>query len=195
MIELLFSSNARIKLLKTLLLEGDGRFYVRELAIRTGLPVSSIHQELANLLKAGLVIKEQSGRQVYYSIDKRCPIISEIKSIFIKTVGVADVLKASLANITEQIEVAFIYGSIAKGTERAESDVDLFIIGDVSLGDIVEAIHQAEEELGREVNPAVFSLQEFRERIRTGEHFATSIMGETKLFLIGDDDELARIAE
>jgi predicted nucleotidyltransferase len=194
MIEILFSSVARVKLLKILLLEGDGRFYVRELATRAGLPVTNVHQELANLLKAGVVVKEKSGHQVYYSIDTHCPIIPELRSIFIKTVGLADVLKASLSGLACRIDAAFIFGSVASATERTGSDVDLFVIGSASLGAVVQALESAEQAIRREVNPVIFSTSEFRERVESREHFVTSVLADAKLFLIGDENDLERIA-
>lgn len=194
MLEILFSSVARIKLLKILLMEGESRFYVRELATRAGLPTANVHQELANLLRAEIVTKEKSGRQVYYSINNRCPIIPELRSIFIKTVGIADVIRASLSDISGRIESAFIFGSIADGSESSRSDVDLFVIGDVSLGDMTQAISSVEREIRREVNPVVFPSREFHDRVQSGEHFVNSVLKEKKIFLIGDEDALATIA-
>ena len=193
MLEILFSSVARIKLLKILLLESDGRFYVRELAARADLPIASVHQELANLLRAGVVIKERSGRQVYYSIDKRCPIIPELRSIFIKTVGVADVIKEALAPESKSIRCAFIFGSYATGDITSESDLDLLVIGDITLRRIVTALKPVQ--IGRELNPIVTSKQEFGARIASGDHFFTSLMNSAKIYLIGDDDELRKLAE
>lgn len=194
MLDMLITSRARLELLKVLLLRGDGRYYLRELVKLTRLPQGSVQRELRNLEQAGLVVRERSGRQVYFQINRRCIIFPELKAMFIKTVGLADVLKASLAGLSDRIDAAFVFGSIARGEERAESDVDLFVVGNASLGAAAEALRQAEEELDREVNPVIFPAQEFRERIRSGDHFVTAVMGETKLFLIGDEDDLAKLA-
>ncbi len=195
MLETIIQSRARIELLRVLLLSGGARFYVRELVKMTGLPQGSVQRELGNLEKAGVVLRERSGRQVYYRINDRCLIIPELRSIFVKTVGLADVLRASLAELSGRIAVAFVFGSVASGKERAESDVDLFVVGDVSLAQLSQALDPAERKLGREVNPVVFPAEEFRERLKTGDHFVTSVMQETKLFLIGGNDELRKLAE
>ena len=194
MLEKLFSSKTRIRLLTVFLLRGDGRFYLRELVKKTGAQLRSVQVELANLTEAGILIKEISGRQTYYRIDKRCPIIPELRSIFIKTAGLSDVLRTALAPLADSIDVAFVFGSFATDRVRPDSDVDLMIVGRVTLQEIVDVLGSVEQEIGREVNPSVFPLEEFRERVEAGEHFIISVLNERKLFLIGDERELERDA-
>lgn len=190
MLDALFTSTARINLLKILLLDVNGRFYLRELAKKAGLQLLSVQRELANLTEAGILVKETSGRQTYYRINKNCPIISELRSIFVKTVGVADIVKAALSPLADRIELAFIYGSFAKATETTISDVDVMIVGDVTLKEIVSVLRPAQDELHREINPSVYSVDEFRNRIAHEDHFITSIIKEPRIPLLGGEHDL-----
>lgn len=190
MLDALFTSTARINLLKILLLDVNGRFYLRELAKKAGLQLLSVQRELANLTEAGILVKETSGRQTYYRINKNCPIISELRSIFVKTIGVADVLRAALAKLSDRIQHAFIYGSVAKGTDNINSDVDVMIVGDVTLKEIVSVLRPAQDELHREINPSVYSVDEFRNRIAHEDHFITSIIKEPRIPLLGGEHDL-----
>jgi len=194
MLDVLFGSADRAKLLKVLLLGHEDSLYLRALASRAGVSVSGAHQELKKLVKIGVVTKEARGRQSYYRINGRCPIIPELRSMFIKTVGVVDVMRDALAPLADLIRVSFIFGSFAKDDIRPESDVDLMIIGEAALSEVVEALGPAEQEIGREVNPSVFPPDEFRERVHTREHFITSVLKEPKLFLTGDERELEKLA-
>jgi uncharacterized protein len=194
LLDRLISSRARIELLKMLLLNTDSRFYLRELVARTGLPQGSVQRELANLVQAGVLVREHSGRQTYYSADDRCPILSELRSILVKTVGVADVLRDALAPLADGIEMGFIYGSLAKGCETAQSDVDVMLIGEIDFGDVVTALTPIEDQLRREINPSVFTSAEFKRRIETQEHFISSVLRAPRIMLIGDENELATVA-
>jgi len=192
MLDVLIGSADRAKLLKVLLLEQDSAMYLRELASRAGVSPSGAHQELTKLVRIGLVKKEGKGRLTFYRIDDRNPITPELRSIFVKTVGVADVIREALKPLTDSIRTAFIFGSFAKADIRPESDVDLMIVGEAALSDIVDALHSTEQKIGREINPSVFPPDEFRERVDAEEHFITSVLKEPKLFLIGDERELER---
>ena len=110
--------------------------------------------------------------------------------MFVKTAGVADVLRSALAPLADRITAAFIYGSFAKGTETAASDVDIMIVGDVSMREAVSALRPARDALRREINPSVYSTQEFRNRIAHDDHFITSVLREARISLIGDENEL-----
>jgi len=116
-----------------------------------------------------------------------------MKSLAVKTAGVADVLREALAGMVDRIRVAFIYGSVARGTEKADSDVDLLVVGTVSFGAIVAALQAAQETIGREVNPTVYPVREFRAKVRARHHFVTSLLETSKIYLVGDDGELSRL--
>ncbi len=185
----------RQAVLAILFCHSDESFHMRHIVRSVGMGSGAVQRELARLVDAGLVIRVRRGNQVLYRANTESPVFAELRGLMVKTVGIADALRASLAALSDRIEVAFVYGSVARGTERADSDVDLMIIGSATLRDVVAALESTEKEIRREVNPSVFASDEFRERMAVGEHFVTSVLAEEKVFLIGDDDELSRLVE
>lgn len=155
----------------------------------------AVQRELENLVNAGLVIRRKQGNQVYYQANPKSAIFSELKSLMIKTGGVAGVLRESLTTLEERITSAFIYGSLAKGTETADSDVDVLVIGAVKFSEVVDRLGAVQESLGREVNPSVYPVDEFVAKVSEGQHFVTSLIDEPKIFLIGDEDVFGRLVE
>jgi hypothetical protein len=172
----------------------DEAFYLRELARSTGTAASSLQRELAALTRAGIIERTVRGHQVYFRANRACPVFDELRGLVVKTFGLADVLRYALQPLSSRIDAAFVYGSVARGEERAESDIDLFVIGSVSSGDVIEAIVPARQRLGREINPTVFPRAEFSAKAREHDHFLTTVLGDSKLFLIGSDDELENLA-
>jgi predicted nucleotidyltransferase len=172
----------------------DEEFYFREIARSTGTTPSSLQRDLAALAHAGIIDRTVRGHQVYFRANRACPIFDELRGLVVKTFGVADVLKNALRPLAGRVDAAFIYGSVARGEERAESDIDLFVIGEVSSGEVIEALASAQRRLGREINPTVFPRAEFAEKARGRNHFLTTVLGERKLFLIGGEDELESLA-
>jgi uncharacterized protein len=170
----------------------DESFYLRQIERMIGSSHGAVHRELTNLARAGLIVRTSREKQVYYKANRSSPVFADLRGLIRRTAGLADVLRAALAPLAEKIRIAFVYGSIAHGTEKSESDVDVMIIGDSTFGEVVAALHSTEAELRREVNPSVFELEEFRERVRDGEHFVSSVLRDDKVFLIGDEDELER---
>ena len=180
----------RSAVLALLFSHADQSFYLREIARMVGTGHGAVQRELAQLLRAGLVTRTRRGREVFYQANRASPVFPELHGLIVKTVGVADVLREALAPLAERVRVAFIYGSFAKGEERAESDVDIMVVGDVDFGEVVSALRSAQDRIGREVNPSVFAAEEWRRRVAGGDHFITTILREEKLFLIGDEQDL-----
>ncbi|MEW6263960.1 MAG: nucleotidyltransferase domain-containing protein [Thermodesulfobacteriota bacterium] len=170
-------------------------FYFREIERSVGRGRGAVQRELENLVKAGLIIRSKQGHQVYYQANSQSPIFGEIKSLMVKTVGVADLLRQALKPWQGRIKTAFIHGSFAKGTETADSDVDVLVIGDLAFSEIVDALASAQESIGREVNPSVYPVDEFIAKVSAGHHFVTSLIGEPKIFLLGDEDVFVRLVE
>jgi predicted nucleotidyltransferase len=168
-------------------------FYLRQIARAVTGGQGAVQRELARLTAAGLLIRTAKGNQVHYQANPHSPVFFELKSLIVKTVGVADVLKAALAGLGDRISCAFVYGSLAAGAESATSDVDVMVIGNVSFGEVATALHAAQETLGREVNPSVYPPSEFREKFRTGDHFLNSVVRAPKIMLLGDEYELTRL--
>lgn len=192
-VNLMFNRSRR-RLLATLLLRPDERFHVRELGRMTGISAGTIHRELRALAEAGILVREQVGNQVLYSADRRCPVYPELSAIFRKTSGLADLLRDALADLAGKIELAFVFGSLAGGEPRPDSDVDICVIGDVSLLDVVTALSRPADELGREVNPVVMTAAKFSEQASKQERFIMRLLDEPKIFLMGDDHEFAKLA-
>lgn len=171
----------------------DESFYLRQAIRAIGLGQGTVQRELTRLTDAGLLVRFVKGRQVYYQANRQSPIFSEMKSLIIKTAGVGDILRAALNDFLDRILLAFIYGSMAAKTHKATSDVDLMIVGDLSFAEVVAALQPAQEKLSREVNPTVYSVAEFRKKLRTGHHFIKTVIQEPKIFLIGDEGELKKL--
>lgn len=172
----------------------DEAFYLRQIVRASGYGLGPVQRELKLLTGAGIIRRMVRGRQVYFQANADAPIFPELKSLIAKTVGIGDSIRQALAPIAHGIRFAFIYGSIAKGEERQGSDIDLLIVGDVSFSDIVVSLQAAQRTIGREINPTVYPSAEFREKMRNKHHFVTSIRNGPKIFLIGDENELGRLA-
>ncbi len=185
----------RLAVLSMLFNHADEAYYLRQIARNTGTGLGALQRELNKLADAGIIRRTVRGKQVYYQANAQCPIFPELKGMIIKTAGVRGVITSALASLTNRIRVAFIYGSVARRQESRKSDVDLMIVGDVSFSDVVSALGKAEKNLEREINPTVYPPSEFQSKLSKKHHFLTALMDESKLFLIGDQRELERLAK
>ena len=172
----------------------DEQFYLRQLVRLTGCGIGAVQRELKALAEAGIIIRTKQGKQVYYQVNDRSAVYPELKSLIMKTAGMGDALKTAILPLAERILTAFVYGSVARGNETKESDVDLFVVGDVTLAEIVKALAPAQLTLNREINPTVYPVKEFKAKRKGGHHFITSILEVDKVFLIGDEHDLAKLA-
>ena len=173
----------------------DSSFYTKQILDAVKIGRGTVQRELKNLTDTGIIIREVEGRQVYYRANAQCPIFNELMSIVRKTFGVADVIRQSLVTVADKIRVAFIFGSIARSADDRKSDIDVMVVGAISFGDIVNLLSTAEEKLGREVNAVVYPIAEFKQKVRDDHHFVNTVLGGEKVFLIGDEDELARLVK
>ena len=189
----LFGKSKRA-LLALFYVQPERSFYLRQVMRTLGIGQGAVQRELARLVDAGLLVRTQVGSQVHYQANAASPIFAELKSLMLKSSGVADVLREALAGLSERITVAFVYGSMAMGTGKASSDVDIMVIGDVSFGDVVSALQPAQKTIGREVNPSVYSKREYRAKLQAKHHFLTSVIDTPKVFIVGGEHELKRLA-
>lgn len=189
----LFGKSMRA-ILATLYGRPDQEFYLRELARVAGSTASSLQRDLAALVGAGIVLRASRGHQVYFRANRACPVFDELRGLVVKTFGIAEVLTQALQPLSQGIDVAFVYGSVARGEERAASDIDLFVVGEVSFGDLIEALAPTQRKLGREINPTVFAPAELAGKARESDHFVTTVLAEEKLFVIGGENELESVA-
>ena len=171
----------------------DKPFYVRQIARHVHASAGSVRRELEKLAAVNLIIRTSLGNQVFYRANQANPVFAEMRALVNKTVGIFHVLRSALEKVSEQITIAFVYGSVASQTETAESDVDLMIIGSVGLNDVLDCLQQAETALGRTVNPTVYSMSEFTQKFKEGNHFLNSVSKGPNVFLIGNEDELRKM--
>jgi predicted nucleotidyltransferase len=184
----------RSALLAMLYGHADQSFYLRQLARAVGAGHGAVQRELKHLTDMGLLVRSTQGNQVLYQANSQSPIFSEIKSLIAKTVGIHDAIRSALAALASEIQIAFVYGSVARQEERANSDVDLMVLGRAPFSEIVSALAAVQRMLAREINPTVFPVAEFQSKLRAGNHFLHSVMREKKIFLLGTEDELAKLA-
>jgi predicted nucleotidyltransferase len=189
--EILFG-NYRRQVLALLLLRPEERFHVREIARLTGIPAGSLHRELKLLAEAELLVRQSVGRQVYYQANRQSPIFEELAGIFRKTAGLADVLRAALLPLANEVALAFIFGSVAQGKERSASDVDLFVLGEASFTPVVAALVDVHERLGREINPVIMTCADFTEKYGS-DPFIQRVAREPKIYVMGNADDFAKL--
>jgi predicted nucleotidyltransferase len=191
----LLGSKLRAKVLGWLFTHTDERFFVRQLTALLGLDSTNLSRELSRLEKMGLLVSTTSGKQKYYQANQKSPIFNELHRLMVKTAGVADILRSAMNPASKQINLAFIFGSVANRTEDRASDIDVMVIGDITFGDVVDLLSSAEKTLGREVNSVVYPVQEFQQKVKSDHHFVKSVLEGEKIFLIGDESELNRLSQ
>lgn len=193
MLHKLFSSKVRIELLSTFFLHPEKSFYLRELERITGEDYKNVSTELKNLESIGLLTSSNSGNLKYFHVNPGFLIYSELKSIFFKIRGAPALLKQVLSD-DKDIECAFIYGSFAGGTENDRSDIDLMVVGKMLLENLLKRLRESEKLLGRDINPSLFQISEMKQRMKDQDPFIGRVIAEPKIMLIGNEDELRRLA-
>lgn len=185
----LLTSGTRAKLLTLFLTHPTEEYYLRELSRRTGQSLRAVQHELPRLERLGLLIVHRRGRQKLYRANEKHPLFSELKRIVYKTAALGETLRQAIETV-EGINVAFVYGSVAKGGERLGSDIDLLVIGRPDADLLHEAVRKAEDALGREVSLATMSPEEWRARRASNDAFVADLLKSEKIFLIGDERAL-----
>ena len=167
-------------------------FSISELIQTTGAGSGAVQRELARLTGSGLLSVEQLGKQKLYRANPASPIHDEIVAIVRKTFGLAMPLRDALTPLADRLHAAFVFGSVAKGSDTASSDIDLLLVSDaLTYADAMAALHPLMERLGREINPTLYTRAELRKRIAEGNSFVTRVLAQPRLWLIGNDDALA----
>jgi len=183
--------NYRKRVLSQLLLHPDEDYHVRELARLTGTTAGSLHKELSKLAQAGLLLRKEQGNQVRYQANRQCPVFPELAGLLRKTTGAAEVVAQALTPL--QPALALIFGSVASGTETAASDVDLLVITERGFGEVVRALYAAQTELGREINPVVYSPAELKNHVAEQDPFVLNLLAGPQIFLKGTPDDLSQL--
>jgi predicted nucleotidyltransferase len=163
-------------------------FYAAELIREAGTGSGAAQRELAKLEQSGLIVARRIGNQKHYQANATSPLYSELRSIVLKTVGLAEPLRDALKPLSSAIRAAFVYGSVAKATDQAVSDIDLMIISDsLTYGEVFGALERATQTVGRKINPTVYTVAEFSKRTQTENAFVTRVLEQPKLWVIGSE--------
>ena len=188
--DLLFPNQYRRKVLGLLLMRPEQQIHLRELARVIGAAPGTLKKELDALCGVGLLRAERVGNQVRFCANTAHPVFPELQALIRKTIGLADALRLSLAPLAGRIDAAFIFGSMASGSESAGSDIDLMVVGDAGFAEIVDATYAAQATLGREINPKVMSASEWQAKKAERNAFLQDVLNKPRIMLIGDADAL-----
>ena len=178
----------RQRVLAVLFGSPDRSFYTNEVIGLAQSGAGAVQRELTGLAEAGLLTVRKQGNQKHFQANAASPVFAELRGLVLKTMGLADVVRAALAPLAPQIERAFVFGSIAKQQDTAQSDVDLLVVSDtLGYGDVFAALEGASQTLGRTINPALYSAADFRSRQAGDNAFITRVMQQPKIWLIGQE--------
>lgn len=193
LIDILFKDYRR-RILGLLLLHPERAFHVREIARLTGTIAGTTGRELRKLADAGVLSTEKRGNQIVYQADRQCPIFQELASILRKTSGLAEVLAEALLPIADQLDAAFVYGSMAGGSADNNSDIDLCVIGSASFSEIVQALYDSQQILMREINPKCFSREEWLKKHDEKSVYMEELLNKPIINVIGNRDDVRQFA-
>ena len=172
----------------------DQSFYYRQLVRELDtVSAGTLQRELETLSQLGLIERSKLGKQVFYRANRNHPVFPELRALVAKTVGAIPMLRSALAPLAKRISIAFIYGSMARQEEKAESDVDLMVVGRATLEEVLAKLSNVEASLRRAVNPTVYSVAEFKAKLASGNHFLNSVVRGDKIFLVGDKNALRKM--
>lgn len=189
MLKTLISSKIRRAILKKFLTNPENKYYVRQLASLLFVSVGSLHKELAKLENEGILSSQYLGNLRLFSVNKEHPLYKEIKQIIFKTEGIEGRLKDVLRDISG-LKAAFIYGSFAEGKERADSDIDVFLLGQIEEDKIISKISKLENEFSREINYTIYTESDFRKEKNKRNSFILNLIKGPKIFLKGSEDNI-----
>jgi predicted nucleotidyltransferase len=187
----LFLSELRAEVLRRLFGGSREPFYLNQLIKETRFVSRSIEEELKKLKSLELVLADRDGNRVYYRANEKHPLFPDLRNIVLKTTGLREVLAEALRS--DDVEFAFVFGSVAQGTEQAESDVDLMIIGAMTNRELAPRLRGIAGQVGREINPHIFNRDEIAERLSNRDHFLSEVIANPKLFIIGTEHEFENL--
>lgn len=190
---IILSSRIRADIFRLLFGVSKNDLHMRDIERQSGFAIGTIQSELKKLTDLDLVIKRRDGNRLYFRANTDHPLYPDIRNIVLKTSGLYDVLKSHLCN-EPAIQVAFVYGSIAAGKEKAASDLDLMVIGQIGLRKLSQLLSGAAENIGREINPHVLTPAELLARRREKDHFINQVMRAQKIFIVGSEHDLKNVA-
>lgn len=181
-------------ILAAMFVRPDKSWYASELARHMGVPSSSLQRELQDLTEAGILNTYRQGRMAYYQPNTKSPLYPDLRGLLLKTVGLVDVLADALKPLGDQVQLAFVYGSMASGEERSDSDVDLMIVGSASPIALALPLRRVRESFGREINPTVYSQAEFDRKRKVNDGFLARVMTMPRLLVVGSERDVGDAA-
>lgn len=167
-------------------------WYLSDLARHLNRRPSSLQKPLSALVESGILRRRLDGNRVYFQPDPDCPFCDELRSLVTKTVGLVDVLRGFLEPLENNIVFALVYGSVARGEEFSQSDIDLMVIGAVTRFELANALQPAQQRLGRPVNVSLYTTPEFAKKVASGEHFISAVLKGKKIFVVGNAHDMER---
>lgn len=186
----ILSSQVRAEIFRLLFNDDRSSIHLRDLQRQSGLSIGTIQKEIAHLKELDLVTSERDGNRLYYSANADHPLFKEISGLVEKTSGITEQIKTALSSL-KGIECAFIFGSYAKGEEKSHSDIDVIVIGTIGLRALSSVFKTVTEKAQREINPHIYSIKSWKEKLKKEDHFIKSVLREKKIFLIGDENVIS----
>ena len=193
MLQKLLGSQARAEILRKLFTKENKSFYLREFSRLCNISAPLLSRELRSLAAMGLIVITQDGNRINFSANKEHILFNSLCELVDKSCGPIELLKKTFSNFLA--DFVFIFGSQANGTATAQSDIDIFVIGDCGLREVTKSLHKISNEISQEINPYVITQDEFLKRVNNNDHFLTEIVNKPKIFLKGSSDEFARVAK
>ncbi|HVM61824.1 MAG TPA: nucleotidyltransferase domain-containing protein [Verrucomicrobiae bacterium] len=184
----ILSSGVKAEIFRLLFGVDERELHVREIQRQSGFSVGTVQQELRRLSRLGLIEARRDGNRIYYHAQKQHPLFFDIHNLVLKTTGLVELLRDALAH--DDIRMAFVFGSVANSTEKAHSDVDLMVIGSIGLRQLTKLLSGVSGRVGRELNPHIMTVEEFKKRRKTRDHFLTTVLATPRLFVKGNEHEL-----
>lgn len=179
-----------------LLTRSNEEFYLRQITAEAKTGSGATQRELATLVGSGIIDRREKGKKVFYQANRKSPIFKELGSLLTKTAGAGEAVKKVLTSIKNYVNVAFLYGSAAEGAFRsAGSDIDLMVIGKASFSKVSSVLRPAEELLGREINPSVYTAEEFKKKLGAKHPFILNVLKRPKVYILGGERELAELGK
>jgi predicted nucleotidyltransferase len=189
----ILSSRVRAEFFRILFGINSSEFHLREIQRQSGYAIGTVRQEAKKLERLQLITKRIDGNRTYYKANRQHPLYKIIHEMVLQTSGLVDIFQTSLDN--KKIDIAFIFGSIAQGTEKSDSDIDLFIVGSVSMRELSKMLKEPKQTLNREINPYILKIEEMKLRKNSNDHFISNVLKSHKLFIIGTENDLTKLGE
>ena len=191
----LFANPSLVEILTLFLLNPEDEFYQSDIVKKTNKALMQVQRALKTLKGIGLISSIPHGRMIYYRAVRSHPAFEDLKHLFLKTLSLGESVRQALRPFSDKIHSTFIFGSVAKGNESLDSDIDLFIIADLTLRELSKALSPLSKKLHRELNPVIFKRSEFQKRISGKDHFLIEVMSAPKLWIIGNENELKQLVK